>query len=182
MFPVTLRGQRVTLREFTAEDFPAVHSYGGDPEVTRYTLWGPNEPEDTRGFLAWAMQSARAEPRTDYSLAAQVDGELVGGAHLAILSGVHAAGDIGYVLRRDRWGEGLAQEAARLVLRLGFQELGLHRVQATCDPQNAASRHVLERIGMRQEGHLRENFLVRGRWRDSLLYAVLRGEWEADLR
>jgi ribosomal-protein-alanine N-acetyltransferase len=173
MFPITLRSARLLLREFRDDDFAAVHSYGSDPEVTKYVPWGPNAPEDTRTFLSFAMDAAREEPRRDYTLAAEVEGAVVGAAHLQLVSAAHAVGEIGYVVRRDHWGKGLAQEMARILVRFGFEDLGLHRLQATCDPQNIASRRVLEGVGMRQEGHLRENFWMRGVWRDSLLYAVL---------
>jgi RimJ/RimL family protein N-acetyltransferase len=64
-----------------------------------------------------------------------------------------------------------------LVLRYGFGELDLHRVYATCRPANDASRCVLEKLGMRREGHLRRHRWMKGTWHDSLLYAILVEEW-----
>jgi RimJ/RimL family protein N-acetyltransferase len=63
------------------------------------------------------------------------------------------------------------------MVEFGFRELGLHRMWADCDPDNVGSWRVLEKIGMRREGHLRENALVKGAWVDSLIYAVLEREW-----
>jgi RimJ/RimL family protein N-acetyltransferase len=60
------------------------------------------------------------------------------------------------------------------MLRFGFDELGLHKISATCDPDNRGSARVLEKIGMRREGVLRDHFLIRGQWRDRLLWAVVR--------
>src|SRR3712207_3871409 len=65
------------------------------------------------------------------------------------------------------------------MLDLGFRELGLHRIWADCDPANTASWRVLEKNGLRREGHLRENASIKGQWVDSLIYAVLSGEWMA---
>jgi RimJ/RimL family protein N-acetyltransferase len=82
---------------------------------------------------------------------------------------------MGWVLRRDAWGNGYATEAAEALLRFGVQSLGLHRVEATCAPANEASARVMARIGMRYEGRMRDHLLVRGAWRDSLLHAYLAG-------
>ena len=96
-----------------------------------------------------------------------------------VQNAVHAHGDadIRYVLHRDYWGRGRAAEAAGLLLQLGFGQLGLSRIWATCDVENRASARVLEKIGMQREGRLRRNLLIRGRWRDSYLYAILADDW-----
>jgi RimJ/RimL family protein N-acetyltransferase len=88
----------------------------------------------------------------------------------------HREADVGYGLRRDVRGRGLATEAARLMLRFGFRDLGLHRVFATHHPDNAASAHVLTRLGMTREGVLREHRFANGTWRDSILYSILEHE------
>jgi len=68
-------------------------------------------------------------------------------------------------------------EAAQIIVGFGFEELSLHRIYATCDPANVRSAKVMEKLGMRWEGHFREHQFVKGTWRDSLLYAVLEHEW-----
>ncbi len=80
-------------------------------------------------------------------------------------------------MRRSVWGLGYATEATRLIVAFGFRELGLHRIEATCAPENLGSVRVLEKIGMRREGQLKQHLLAHGAWRDSLVYGVLRGEW-----
>jgi ribosomal-protein-alanine N-acetyltransferase len=81
------------------------------------------------------------------------------------------------MVERARWGHGYAPEAARALLDFGFAALGVHRVWADCDPANAAPIRVLEKLGMRREGHLVENAWIKGAWADSLLYAILDHEW-----
>ncbi len=173
-----LKTERLLLRDFVEDDFTDVQSYAEDPEVVRYMSWGPNEPEETRAFLRRARGPIGADPRSDFELAITrlTDGRVLGGV------GLHRDGTnamLGYCLRRDAWGRGYATEAARALLQFGFASLGVHRVWAGCDPQNSASANVLHKLGMRQEGHLREESLVRGEWRDSLLFAVLAHEWRA---
>jgi ribosomal-protein-alanine N-acetyltransferase len=99
------------------------------------------------------------------------DGEVVGACSVAVTSDEHRRGEMGYVLNRAHWGRGLASEAARAVLRVAHEDLRLVRVEATCRPENHASRRVLVKIGMQQEGLLRSHVVVRGERRDSLLFA-----------
>jgi ribosomal-protein-alanine N-acetyltransferase len=86
-------------------------------------------------------------------------------------------GTFGYVLRKDYWGRGLATEAARAVLRLGFECLDLRRIIADCFVLNPASQRVLEKLGMRREGHFLQSIRKAGAWHDVYLYALLREEW-----
>jgi len=169
-----LTTERLVLREFAADDVEAVQDYASDPEVCRYVEWGPNSVDATRAFLALAMQESVAEPRETFTFAVTEAGRLLGAAALVVVSHAHQRGSLGYVLRRDTWGRGLATESARALIRFGFEELGLHRIEATCDPRNAGSARVLEKAGMTQEGRIRDHMLVRAEWRDSLLFAVLR--------
>jgi [ribosomal protein S5]-alanine N-acetyltransferase len=166
---------RLLLREFSGSDHEQVHVYAADPEVSRFMLWGPNRPEETVAFLAGVRAEASAEPRTNYTLAVVVraSGELVGTVHLGETSAEHRRGELGYVLAQAHWGRGYATEAATVVLRFGFTTLNFHKIIATCDPDNVASARVLEKIGMHREGHLRRHVLIRGEWRDRLLFAAL---------
>ena len=75
--------------------------------------------------------------------------------------------------------QGVATEAARLLLGFGFAVLGRRRIEATCDPDNVASRRVLEKLGMQFEGRLRDDLPMRDGWRDSLLFSIVEGEWRA---
>ena len=64
------------------------------------------------------------------------------------------------------------------LLRLGFEDLGLHRIAARCDARNTASARVMERSGMRHEAHLVQSEFIKNEWTDELIYAILRSEWE----
>jgi RimJ/RimL family protein N-acetyltransferase len=170
---------RLILRELGDNDAPAVQSYAGDIEVVRYLDWGPSTPEDTVRFLAVARAARDAVPRTAHHLAIvlKADGRLIGGCRIEIRSAAHGSGDLGYVLARQAWGHGYATEATRALLGFGFERLALHRIWATCDVENRASARVLEKVGMRREGHLRQNVRRKGEWGDSYLYAILAPEW-----
>lgn len=168
------KGPHLALARFCESDIEAVHRFASDPEVCRYTGWGPNSLDETRAFVAEAVQ--RHSDR--YDLAVLRDGEVIGSASVWTTSPEHRVGELGYTIRRDCWGQGHATEVARLLVELGFEKLGLERLAATCDPGNAASVRVLEKAGLRREGLLRGLYLVRGRRRDRLVFGRLRTDHE----
>ena len=86
--------------------------------------------------------------------------------------------EIGFILAREFWGRGLATEAVRRALAFAFGEMDLHRVEADVDPANEASLILLERLGFRREGVLRDRWFTFGSWKDSVMLGVLAGDWE----
>jgi RimJ/RimL family protein N-acetyltransferase len=178
--PVELAGERVVLREYREDDWRAIQRYASDPEVCRFMKWGPNTEEETRDHVNGSVQSAGERPRRKFNLAVTLrnTGDLIGGCGLVVGNPGEREGWIGYVFAREHWGRGYATEAAQRLVRFGFEELGLHRIFATCDPENRASARVLEKAGMQLEGRLRSHAFIKGRWRDSLLFAIL----EEDVR
>jgi RimJ/RimL family protein N-acetyltransferase len=177
MLPII--GQQVLLRDFRKEDWQAVHEYASQEVVTWYMPWGPNQVKDTKAFVARAMKEANKVNRTVYSLAVELRETecLVGGAHISIEDKFNRKGEIGYVLHPDVWKHGIGTEIAKLLIEFGFNKLALHRIYTTCDPRNVASMRVLEKAGMQREGLLRDDMLLKARWRDSYLYAILDYEY-----
>jgi RimJ/RimL family protein N-acetyltransferase len=174
-----LKTPRLLLRDFVEADWKAVHDYASDAEVVRDMIWGPNTEAQTREFIGITLEQQRRRPREQYGLAIEFEATLVGACRLEVQDGGKKEADLGYVLNRAYWKRGIATEAARGLLKFGFGELKLHRIWATCDPENAASIRVLEKIGMQREGRMREHQLIKGRWRDSLLFAILDRDWNA---
>lgn len=164
-----LRTSRLQLRPFRVEDVPAVHAYASDPEVVRYMDWGPNTFAETEAFVSAAVNPIDGV----HPFAVEHAGALIGAVELRVTAAAHRRGEFGYVLAASAWGHGYATEAAGAVLAYAFDKIELHRVAATCDPANLASRRVLEKIGMKCEGHLRDYLYIRGEKRDRLLFAAL---------
>lgn len=175
-----LTTKRLVLREFEEEDWRAVITYQSHPLYLRYNPWTHRTEQDVRAFVRRFVVQREEEPRTKFQLAITLapDGQLIGNAGIRIKALDDWEADIGYELDPRYWGYGYATEAAGALLAFGFQELGLHRVWAGCIAENIASARVMEKIGMRQEGHLRENEWMKDRWWDTLLYAILEDEWQ----
>ncbi|GAA0367270.1 GNAT family N-acetyltransferase [Actinoallomurus spadix] len=183
MYPVTVKGDRVSLREFTPEDVDAVLAIYGDPVATRHLSFEPRTREQVQATITAVTNAARAEPRTEYSLAAALPStdEVIGFARLAIdtqHSGQNSA-QIGFALRPDTWGQGLGTQTVELLLTLGFDHLGLHRIWGARSPNNTASDHLMRKLGMIVEGRIRHHLLIRGAWRDSIVHSILEDEWQA---
>jgi ribosomal-protein-alanine N-acetyltransferase len=170
---------RLLLRNFVAADHASVHRYAVDPEVTQYTDWGPTREVDTKVFLAQALAAQRRRPRKQFDLAVVLkqDGGLIGACGLHVTQPRRNEGYLGYWLGRPFWGNGYATEALAGLLTLGFHELELHRIFAYCCPENGSSIRCLEKVGMRQEGRLRQHTWKHGLWQDMFLYAILADEW-----
>ena len=174
-----LKTKRLVLREFEEEDWRAVLAYQSHPLYLRYNPWTHRTEQDVRAFVRMFLAQRQDSPRTKFQLAITLapGGQLIGNAGIRTKTPDAWEADIGYELDPGYWGRGYATEAARTLLDFGFRELNLHRVWAWCIAENTASAHVLEKIGMRQEGHLRENEWMKGRWWDTLLYAIVEHEW-----
>lgn len=167
--------ERLLLREFVIDDWPAIHAYQSDPRYLRFYHWTNRTPDEVRAFVQMFVDAQQAQPRRTYQLAITRgdDGRLIGNCGIRLRSLQSREADIGYELAPDHWGRGYATEAARALLRYGFAERGLHRIVANCVAENVGSARVLEKIGMQREGRLREHEWFKDRWWDTLLYAIL---------
>ena len=179
-YPV--RTERLILRPLTSSDAVALLDYRGRPEVCRYV---PFEPMDRKTIAERLARQWAATILTDEGQALTLGvehagtGDLLGDVTLFWHSREHRGGEIGYVFHPGHAGHGYATEAARAMLRLGFDELGLHRIVARLDERNEASAKVARRLGMRQEARLVHNEMFKGEWSTELDFAMLAEEWPA---
>jgi [ribosomal protein S5]-alanine N-acetyltransferase len=180
--PVRFESERLVLRDAELSDAEAIHSYAGDASVCQYLIWGPNTLEQTRAHLQFRVNVQQVEAkRRDFELllVEKASGAVIGGAGLRVADSSALDADLGYVLARAHWGRGLVPEACAKLLEVAFGWLGLHRVWASTDALNVPSQRVLEKLGMRREAHLIENAHVKGRYRDTVVYALTDTEYWA---
>ena len=172
-----LTTDRLRLRPFRITDADAVASLAGDEEVARNTLNIPH-PYDRRHAEEWiASHRSQLEQRDSvtYAVTLMEDGALVGAVGL-ILDPANDSAELGYWIGREHWGRGFATEAARAVVEWAFETLDLHRIHASHFPRNPASGRVLEKLGMRREGRLREHVKKWGEYLDLVRFGILREE------
>lgn len=172
--------ERLSLRPPTRADAPAIHVYKGRADVTHYVPHGPLTIEQIAERADRALDQLTEEGQAlNLLVHARSDGALLGDVILFWHSRVHRGGEVGYVFDPAHAGRGYATEAAREVLRLGFDELGLHRIFGRLDSRNVASAAVLQRLRMRHEAHFVSNEYWHDEWTDEDHYALLEDEWRA---
>ena len=179
-YPIRL--ERLVLRPFVQSDFDAVHDMQSRAELVRYLMWDVMDREAVQTFLERRLRQIGIDgDDTAIVLAATIppSDRVIGEFMLRLTSARHRQGAIGWSLHPDAQGHGYATEAARELLRLGFEELGLHRIAADADPRNAGSLRIMERLGMRHEADYVDVFFLKGEWVGETHYAILEDEWRA---
>ncbi|MDZ8066532.1 MAG: GNAT family N-acetyltransferase [Nostoc sp. DedQUE08] len=177
-----LETHRLLMRDFVEADWQAVFAYQSDPLYLRYNYWTQRTQNDVCEFIQMFINQQKEQPRTKFQLAVVLKEEnrLIGNCGIRVNDPEMREANIGYELNTQYWGQGYATEAAQAILKFGFEELRMHRIWSWCVSENVASVKVLEKIRMRREGHLREKELIKGRWYDNFLYAILEHEWQAN--
>lgn len=183
----TLFGRRVLLRSLTVADFPA----WSDVRTTSaewLTKWEPlrsrNAPDPTTDRDAFAVRcSARQRERqlgVGFGFGIFVEGAFVGEINLSSLQrGAFQSAYIGYWIDQRAAGNGYIPEALVVVARFAFEQLYLHRLQVSIIPRNSASRRVVEKLGLRNEGIAERYLEINGVWEDHIRYAITVEEWDA---
>jgi RimJ/RimL family protein N-acetyltransferase len=166
--------EHFVLRPLRVADAPAIFRIFSDWEVARYwghcALTGIGEAES---FIRQALEGFRSGGLFEWGVTEQGRDEVIGTCALANWMREHRRAEIGFGLRRDRWGERIMSEVLPALLRFGFAEMGLHRIEADVDPRNTRSIRALERLGFAREGYQRERYSVNGEWQDSVLFGLL---------
>lgn len=170
-----LRTERLVLRPFTLADAPAVQQLASAYEVALNTLMVPHPYPD--GAAERWIGTHQTEFEEDRSINFAIDdGQLTGA--IGLINKGDGLGEIGYWIGVPFWGRGYASEAARAVVRFGFEERNLHRIFAQHFTRNPASGKVLQNAGMMYEGTLRGHLKKWDEYVDVACYGILRSEWK----
>jgi len=169
---------RLHIDDLRADDAAAFFAYRAAPEVVRYQGWFPATLDAAKVFIQeqapWAADASGWRQR---AIRLSEDGRLIGDIGVCLPVDPLAAAEFGISLDPAWQGRGLALEAMRAVFGWLFGDCGVRRVVASVDPRNAGSLALLARLGMRQEAHFREAYLLRGEWVDDVIFAMLAREW-----
>lgn len=175
----SLHTDRLVLRAFTVDDAPAVQLYAGRKEISDTTLTIPHPYPDGAAEMWIKTHRTAWELRSHLTYAiVTTEGELVGCIGMA-LTFDHQRAELGYWIRTESWGQGYATEAAEALMAFGFTHLHLHRIQAHHFERNPQSGRVMQKIGMRFEGLMRDAIRKGARFENTAMYAILVDEWRA---
>ncbi|RYP87091.1 N-acetyltransferase [Nocardioides guangzhouensis] len=176
----SLRTERLELRPVREEDVDRILAYRNHPDVVRWLLRTEVDPDGLRA--AWR---AAADDPHDHSVAAVLEGVLIGTVSLSVVDGMgqpampeRTEADLGYTFDPAYAGHGYATEAVTAVVDHAFGELGVRRITAGCFADNLASVRILEKIGMRREQHgVEDSWHDDLGWVDGYTYGMLAREW-----
>ncbi len=175
----TLETDRLILRGMRVSDTDDMYEYAHLADVTRYLLWKPHPDRDyTRQYLEYIGTRYAAGDFYDWAVTLRDTGKMIGTCGFTRIDLANNCGEIGYVINPGFRGRGIAAEAARTVCDFGFHSLGLHRIEARYMVGNRASRRVMDKLGMREEGTFVDAYRVNGKYRTVTVCAML----ETDLR
>lgn len=176
----TLQTERLVLRAFTLKDAPGVQRLVGEWEVARTLLSVPHPYGDSMAeeWISGHRSEFERGESVHFAVVLREQAALCGACGLMINSRDNNA-ELGYWVGVPHWGLGYATEAAREVVRYGFEELRLHRVYAAHFGSNPASGRVLRKIGMGYEGTRREHHRKWSDYEDRVEYGLLASEWRA---
>jgi RimJ/RimL family protein N-acetyltransferase len=165
----TLHTNRLILRRARPDDLADVHACLSDPRAMTYWSTLPHQTLDqTRAWLD-DMIAAPADLSDDFLI--QMDGRVIGKA------GFWRLPEIGYLLRPDAWGKGIATESLTAILTHVFATRDIDAATADVDPRNTASIRVLEKLGFRKTGAAERTWFIGGVWMDSIYFALSRANW-----
>lgn len=178
--PPVLSTERLLLRKLAISDYKDMYEYSKLPETSRFLLWSPHEtPRFTKKYLSYLQGEYRGGRFYDFAVVEKKSGKMIGTCGFTSIDLVNNGAEVGYVLSPAHWGKGYGAEALRCVMRFGFSELGVHRMEAKIMEGNTASMRVAEKCGMRREAVHRDAMLIKGAYRTIVEYAVLAEEFRA---
>ncbi len=175
----TLETERLVLRKVQPGDARDLFEYGRDAEVARHVLWDAYRTEnDARMYVRYLQRQYRGDQPSSWGIVHKADRKMIGTIGFMWWNHDHNSAEVGYSLSRAYWNHGYMSEALTPVLRFGFEEMGLHRIEAQHEVDNPASGRVMEKVGMRREGTARGRLYNKGRYVDVDVYAILREDWQ----
>jgi RimJ/RimL family protein N-acetyltransferase len=177
--PINILTPRLGLRLLQEGDVAALFAIYSHPEVMRY--WGElawTDASEAERVIANAQDAFANQRALQLGVERLADNALIGTCSVFHFHFGSRRAEIGYALGYAYWKQGYMNEALQALVRYCFTTLELNRLEADIDPRNLASARTLERLGFRQEGFLRERWIVGAEVSDTALYGLLRREWQ----
>lgn len=173
-----LETERLLLRNLKLDDAADLFEYASHPDVPKYNTWSVHKSiEDSKQYLHSIIAQYNNHELAAWGIVHKADNKLIGTCSLASWVPSQARAELGYALSKTYWGNGYMPEAVRPVLNFGFRMMQLNRIEAKCITANLASARVMEKVGMKFEGILRQHLFLKGSFHDLKVYSILKQEW-----
>ncbi len=175
----TISTERLRLRRIERRDIDDIFDYSHNPETSRFLLWYPHDTKNTTKIYYKAIDKRyKNGDFFDWGIEEIKSGRMIGTCGFTSISEIDEKAEIGYVINPRYQGQGYAMEAVMRVLKYGFYELGLERIEARFIIGNDASRKVMEKCGMVYEGTQRHGVKAKGKFYDVGVFAILSDEFK----
>ena len=175
----TLYTERLSLRAMHVIDAEDLFDYARRPEVTEYLLWSEHKDITfTRDYLYYIGRRYALGDFYDWAIIDRESRKMIGTCGFTRIDTANNSAEIGYVLNPDFHRRGFGSEAVRRILKFGFEELGLNRIEARFMQGNEASLALMMSVGMTFEGYMRDLVFVKGSYRTVGISSILRSEYE----
>ncbi len=173
-----LETERLLLRRVTLDDVDDMFIYASNEEVSKYVTWNTHKTlSDTYDYINFVLNKYDNNQVAPWGIEYKENGEFIGTIDFVWWKPHHKIAEIGYVISQEYWGKGLATEATRALIKFGFKEMDLVRIQARCSIENIASARVMEKSGMSFEGIIRKGIFVKGIHQDIKMYSIIDEEF-----
>ena len=179
----TLYTERLSLRAMHPIDAEDMFDYAKRPEVTKYLLWREHESISfTRDYLIYVGRRYALGDFYDWAIIDRESRKMIGTCGFTKIDTANNSAEIGYVLNPDFHRRGFGSEAVKRILKFGFEELKLNRIEARFMQGNEASLALMRSVGMTFEGYMRDLVLAKGSYRTVGVSSILRSEYEKNIR
>ena len=175
-FPA-LTTERLRLRQIRPGDTEALYAIYSDAETMRYYGEPYQSREELEEALSLRQEDYTARRAIRWGIALTGDDTLVGSCGFHHFDEGHLRAEIGYILNRAHWGQGIMTEALAAIISYGFSTMELRRIEAIIDIANERSKGVLLKLGFQYEGNLRQRYHIGDRFEDEHYFGLLRDEW-----
>ena len=175
-FPV-METDRLVLRNFTNEDASEFFRVRSDPAVMKYLDIEVHKTDsDSLKMIERINDSFKDKSGLNWVIEEKGSKAFTGYCCFHRLMRANARAEIGYALRPEYWGKGIAKEAISALISFAFNKLSVHGIEANVNPANISSKKLLEKLGFKKEAYFRENHLSNGKFTDSEIYCLIESD------
>jgi ribosomal-protein-alanine N-acetyltransferase len=168
-----IKTDKLLLRPISTADIYPVWKGLSHPEVIRYYGVSFSTLEETRVQMDWYATIEKEKTGQWWAVCDPGDNHFYGAIGYNDIHPLHHRAEIGFWLLPEFWGKGFMPEAAKLIIRYGFEEIGLHRIYAYVETENQNSKKILLKLGFALEGTMKECEMKNGKWIDLEIYALI---------
>jgi len=169
---------RLSLRKLNLEDVNDYFEFASNPLVTTYTWWNYHKSTDESfDYISRVIDKYNSQEAYHWGIVYKDTNKIIGRTGYVTIDEFNKRAEIGFALSNDFWNMGIVTEATKPIIRYGFEELELNRIEGRCNFENLGSEKVMKKLGMSFEGTLREQLNIKGEFTDQKMFAILRREY-----